>query len=164
MPTIAWLCATAKEMKAPEWIAALTALVTMAGVVVVYLQLRALSQQIKLQHFSDYTKRYQEIALHFPEDINVGDFVLAGRPDYAQTMRYMRAYFDLSYEEWDLNRMKLVDPRFWSGWKGGIKTAFSKPAFQQAWQIVRTDTRYGEEFETFVEHCIAFRGGQQPLR
>jgi hypothetical protein len=141
-------------MKTPDLIAATTALVTLAGVVVVYLQLRALSQQIKLQHFSDYTKRYQEIALHFPEDINVSNFVLTGREDYNQTMRYMRAYFDLSYEEWDLSQKKLIDPAFWGTWKSGIEFALSKPAFQQGWQAIRRDTRYGPEFEDFVDRCI----------
>ena len=82
-------------MTISDWISAATALATGAGVVVVYFQLRKLSQQITLQNFSDYTKRYQRIILHFPEDVNVSDFVLKGRADYDQTMRYMRAYLIL---------------------------------------------------------------------
>ena len=154
MPSVGWLCAILRQMTAAEWIGAVTVLVTAAGVAVVYLQLRTLSQQIKLQHFSDYTKRYQEIILHFPEDINESNFVLAGREDYNQTMRYMRAYFDLSYEEWELSQKKLIAPAFWGTWKSGIEFALSKPAFQQGWQVIRRDTRYGPEFEDFVDRCV----------
>jgi hypothetical protein len=87
-----------------DWIAAISALATIVGVLVVFLQLQKLSGQIRLQHFTDYTKRYQEIILRFPEDINKQDFKLVDRLDYDQTMRQMRAYFDLSFEEWYLNR------------------------------------------------------------
>ena len=131
---------------------ALTALGTIAGVAVIFTQLRQLSRQIKLQSFSDYTRRYQEIVLHFPEDINEPGFVLRGRQDYDQTMRNMRAYFDLSYEEWFLQRQKLIDSRFWRVWRVGIKTAMSKSAFKQAWEIIKADSRFGAEFEDFIEN------------
>jgi hypothetical protein len=108
---------------------------------VVYFQLRKLSQQITLQNFSDYTKRYQSIILHFPEDVNVSDFVLKGRADYDQTMRY-------------LHRNKLIDLKIWSVWRSGIATALSKPSFQQAWQIVKADTRFGPDFEAFMDQCM----------
>ena len=66
-------------------------------------------------------------------------------------MRYMRAYFDLSYEEWFLQRKGLIDARFWGVWRVGIKTAMSKPAFKQAWEIIKSDGRFGKEFEDFIE-------------
>jgi hypothetical protein len=158
---VAWFIA---EMKPADWIAAVSAFATLAGVVVVFLQLRGLARQITLQHFADYTKRYQNIILEFPEDINAPNFKLAGRPDYDRTMRRMRAYFDLSFEEWNLDRDKLIDSRVWKVWKGGILTALSKPAFQQAWQIIKTDTTFGPKFESFVEHCIRAEGDVDRLR
>jgi hypothetical protein len=66
-------------------------------------------------------------------------------------MRYMRAYFDLCFEEWDLNRKTLIDANFWSVWKAGMEFAFSKPAFQQAWMIIKLDASFGREFEAFVD-------------
>lgn len=131
-----------------------TLTVTVVGLLFIYLQLRALSQQVKLQHYSDYTKRYQEIALKFPEEVNRKDFSLVGREDYDKTMRYMRAYFDLCFEEWDLNNKQLIEPTFWSVWKGGMAFALTKPAFQQAWSIIRRDSSFGAEFEAFVDQCI----------
>lgn len=134
-----------------DWVPLLNVLVTAIGVVVVYSQLRQLSRQIELQHFSDYTKRYQEIILHFPEDINSLDFVLTGRSDYTSTMRYLRAYFDLCFEEWYLHNKQFINRDTWSLWKGGIETALSKPAFQQGWLLVKTDTRFGKQFEAFID-------------
>ena len=151
MSTVAWFAA---EMKPPDWVALLAVVATAVGVVFIYYQLHILSKQVRLQHYSDYTKRYQEIALHFPEDINTSDFSLVGRSDYAPTMRYMRAYFDLCFEEWDLDRKKLIDPQFWSVWKGGMEFAFSKPAFQQAWKIIKLDSSFGREFEAFVDQSM----------
>ena len=125
----------------------------------VFYQLQSLRQQIKLQGYADYTKRYAEIVLHFPEDVNSKDFKLNKRhKDYSQTMRYMRAYFDLCFEEWNLNQRKLIDLDAWKVWGGGMKTAFGKSAFQQAWKIIiDSNTEYGLEFESFVKACFVPR-------
>ena len=147
-----WLCEFFSEWTVSDWISAVAALGTIAGVAVIFFQLRQLSRQIKLQSFSDYTKRYQEIVLHLPEDIHTHDFVLTGRKDYEQTMLYMRAYFDLSYEEWFLQKQNLIELKFWRVWRVGIKTAMSRPAFQQAWEIVKASSRFGAEFEDFIDN------------
>lgn len=151
-----WLCWTFASLFKWE---AVTAIATILGVLAVFFQLKGLRQQIKLQNYADYTKRYAEIVLHFPEDVNSQDFKLDKRhKDYSQIMRYMRAYFDLCFEEWDLNRRKLIDLNAWKVWEGGMKTAFRKSAFQQAWKIIRdSDTEYGSEFEKFVANCFVPR-------
>jgi len=66
-------------------------------------------------------------------------------------MRYMRAYIDLCFEEYTLNKKGFIDADLWSIWEGGMKTAFSKPAFKQAWRAVQGDTEYGPEFKTFAD-------------
>ena len=137
-----------------DWISLGIAILTGVGVSVIWKQTSKLAQQLTLQLFSDYTKRYQDIILHFPEDVNSRDFVLAGRKDYEQTMRYMRTYEDLCYEEWHLHTRKLIDDDIWKDWKSGIETAFSKPAFQQAWQVIKPDSKFGGTFEQFIEECI----------
>ena len=140
-----------EQWTASEWAAAVTALGTLAGVGVVFFQLRQLSRQIKLQRFSDYTKRYQDIVLNLPGDIYAHEFVLKGRKDGEKIMRYMRAYFDLSYEGWFLRGQKLIGSKFWRIWRVGMKTAMSKPAFQQAWEIIKADGRFGSHFENFID-------------
>ncbi len=138
-----------------DWISLSGAIATAIGVFVVWRQTGKLTQQITLQNYSDYTKRYQEIILNFPEDVNDSSFNLHGHTDYKKTMRYMRAYFDLCFEEWNLHSRKLIDHETWSVWSDGIKTSLSKPAFVQAWSVVSNSSRYGKEFSNFISVAIA---------
>jgi hypothetical protein len=141
-------------LKASDWIAIVAGLITLAGVVVVFLQLHSLNQQTRLQNFGEYTRRYQQIVLNFPEDINARSFSLAGRKDHAEIMRYMRAYYDLCFEEWYLHRKGLIEDDFWNVWLDGIRTSVSKPAFQQAWKVMQADTNYGPHFSGFIQQLI----------
>lgn len=114
-------------------------------------------EQLQLNFFADYTKRYQEIILHFPESINEKTFQLdaLSNEDKDKTLRYMRAYFDLCSEEYWLHRRGHINDETWSEWKTGIDYALSKPAFKQAWQILRLDTIYYGEFTKMVEKAIS---------
>ena len=142
-------------MSTTDWIGLGSASATFLGVVValvaVWLQMRKMNQQLTIQHFADYTKRYQEIILRFPEDVNTPTFQVNGHAGYESLMRNMRAYFDLSFEEWYLNSRGLIDARIWSVWQGGMRAAMSKTAFRQAWSIVKEDTHFGPEFEAFLD-------------
>ena len=73
-------------------------------------------------------------------------------------MRYMREYFDLCFEEWDLNQKNPIDPRFWAVWREGMTFAFKKSAFKQAWQIIRGDSDFGRAFEEFVDQHMTSAG------
>jgi len=72
----------------------------------------------------------------------------------------MRAYFDLSFEKWYLARQREIDADIWRIWRSGITAALSKPAFQQAWAIVKRDARFGADFEGFVDQCINYPGSR----
>jgi len=131
-------------------IASGTAVVAIAGLII---QSRSTRKQLKLQNFIEYTKRYQEIVLNFPENINRKDFhldTIDSEEAKNKTMRYMRAYLDLCFEEYTLHKKGFIDKDLWSIWKGGMETAFSKPAFQQAWVLIQEDTEYDDEFQTFA--------------
>lgn len=142
-------------MQASEWIAIGGVIVSLITLWILWMQMRKLNTQLMIQQFSDYTKRYQDIILHFPENINVQSFVLANCKTYDETMRYMRAYFDLCYEEWYLHTRKLIDKKIWGTWNSGIVTAMSKPAFSQAWAVIKKDTIYGGKFEQFIEGIVS---------
>lgn len=147
-------------MRPTDWIVAFAALAACFGVLVVLFQLRELTRQIKLQHLADYTTRHQSLLLGFPDDINAADLPLTERPDYDRTMQRMRAYFDLSFEKWYLARQREIDADIWRIWRSGITAALSKPAFQQAWAIVKRDARFGADFEGFVDQCINYPGSR----
>ena len=156
------------DMALSDWInlfsAAANTLLLAATIAGVWSAWRAHCKQIWLQQFTDYTKRYQVVIRDFPEDVNEPEFVLdkdtgteRGHARFEKTMRAMRAYFDLCYEEWELHERKDIDERTWGIWSGGMATAFKKPAFRQAWaRITRPhDTDYGPRFKQFVDSVMA---------
>jgi hypothetical protein len=150
---------------------AVSALVALFGVLVVLYQLRSVVHQIRLQtdqlvlqakqlkrhHYVEYTNRYHEIAVRFPDDVNEPEFKLAKRrKDYAPTVRAMHRYFDLCLEQWDLHQRGLIDKETWSVWYKLIQVALAKPAFSQSWEIVRATNRYyGADFKRFIDDGIA---------
>lgn len=137
-----------------------TAIITAIGIIVALLsnknQLKIFNQQLKLNFFADYTKRYQEIILNFPENINedVFDFTKLKDDDRTKTLRYMRAYFDLCSEEFHLHSNSLIDDSVWTVWEMGIKHALTKKAFIEAWKIIMTNTKYQVDFQNWVEKQI----------
>jgi hypothetical protein len=139
-------------MNAGDWIT--FASISIAACTLWY-QINGMRKQLTIQNFSEYTKRYQEIILKFPEEINEQDFDLKIRDDYKQTMRYMRAYFDLCFEEFYLHQRNLIDKKIWGMWKDGMEFAFKKPAFKQAWDIITRDTLYDADFKKFVSNALS---------
>jgi hypothetical protein len=145
------------DAKPTDWIVAFAAFAACIGIAVMLIQQRALSRQVRLQqHFADYTTRHQALVLALPDDLNTPGCTLHERPDYERTMQRMRAYFDLSFEKWYLNRKRLMDPDIWRIWKGGITATLAKPGFQQAWSIIKSDTELDPDFEGFVDQCIHY--------
>ena len=135
-------------------ISVLTLVVTTTGLIATVQQFK---KQLRLNFFADYTKRYQEILLNFPEKINEETFKISNleATDRDRTLRYMRAYFDLCSEEYYLWRQGDIDYETWREWETGIRFAFSKPAFQEAWNILRLDTIYYGDFSELVAESMS---------
>jgi hypothetical protein len=119
-------------------------------------QTKSLNNQLKLNFFADYTKRYQEIVLNFPDNINdpMFDFNNLSNDIKSKTIKYMRAYFDLCSEEYDLWKEGNIEDRVWSNWKEGIEFAFSKKAFKDAWMIIKLDSIYYPEFTELINGIL----------
>ena len=140
------------------------AIVAVIAVIVTVKSLRIsmeqFNEQLQLTVFTDYTKRYQEIMLNFPESINeeTFDFDKLDEGDEKKvkekTLRYMRAYFDLCSEEYFLYSQGKIGANTWREWKSGIEYAFSKTAFIKGWEIISLDTGYYPDFVRFVEEII----------
>jgi hypothetical protein len=130
--------------------AAIIALVALAY------QLRGNKNQLKLQNFIEYTKRYQSIVLNFPENINDKDFDISKIDnDLAEKLfRLMRLYFDLCSEQYYLHSAGLIDKELWLLYENGMKTTFSKPAFKQSWEKISKDTKFDDHFVFFVKKTI----------
>jgi len=115
---------------------------------------------LKLNFFADYTKRYQEIILNFPESINQKNFDIRKMPenDRNEVLKYMRVYFNLCSEEYDLYTNNYISERVWKNWKEGIEFAFSKKAFVDAWYIIKLDTTYYSKFTILINDIL--KGGK----
>jgi hypothetical protein len=134
------------------------------ALVALWTQLKKLNDSLTIQQLSDYTKRYQEIILNFPEDINEQEFDLNTRSDYNHTMRYMRAYIDLCFEEWYLHQRGLIDKQTWKSWEEGIRASFTKPAFRDAWLTIRDDTSFRTQFEQFLNSLTEETSSRKQLK
>lgn len=112
---------------------------------------RAAGQSSDLQCFNEYNRRYQELISRAPSDIRDPNFVLAGRPDRERIFQLAHAYFDLCFEQWHMHQRGVVTSKLWLFWKSGITAGFSRPAFQQAWTIIREEKRCHLKFLLFVD-------------
>ena len=120
-------------------------------------QLKLMEQQMKVDLFADYTKRYQEITLNLPEDINNVNFEIRKLKEddltlYNKTMRYMRIYFDLCSEQYFLNEKDLIEDYVWEEWSKGIKLTFDLKAFIDAWEIVNSD--FYDDFAKWMRNDV----------
>ncbi|MEZ8117041.1 hypothetical protein AB4508_21580 [Vibrio splendidus] len=129
------------------------AFITAAGLIYT---IRSFNKQQKLVVFMDYTKRYQEICLNLPENINDADFCFddLDPEDSEKTLRYMRAYFDLCSEEYHLYLQKHIDKSTWVEWESGIRYSFSKKSFRDAWVRLGLDTVYYTDFSELVRRTL----------
>lgn len=147
-------------MEITDWIQSIVLLVTVVGLIISILnnrkQVKIFNEQLKLSFFADYTKRYQEIILNLPEDINKCDFDFNQLPIDVKnkTLRYIRVYFDLCSEEYDLWKAGYIDNRIWNNWKEGIEFTFSKTAFRSAWNLINLDTIYYPEFNKWLNEIF----------
>jgi len=147
-------------MTVADWIQTFLLVATIIGLIITIAnnrkQLQIFNQQLKLNFFADYTKRYQEIILNFPENINEDsfDFDKLPKEERNKTLRYMRAYFDLCSEEFDLWKAGYIEQRIWENWKMGIEFAFSKKAFKDGWKLICLDTIYYPDFVKWIDKVV----------
>lgn len=143
-----------------DWIQSIGLFFALIGLIITILnnkkQIVALNDQLKLNFFSEYTKRYQDILLNLPLDIYHNDFSFSELPEDVRniTLKYMRAYFDLCSEELDLYNAKHIHERIWVNWKEGIEASFSKKAFIDAWDIIKLETIYYPAFSKWIDELI----------
>ena len=147
-------------MSTADWIQTILLVTTIIGLMVTIRnnrnQLQLLNNQLKLSLFADYTKRYQEIILNLPLNINDDNFsfdTLTGE-SRDKTLRYMRIYFDLCSEEYDLWLAGYIEDRIWKIWSEGMEFAFSKKSFRDAWVLINIDTVYYPDFSKWVNDIL----------
>jgi hypothetical protein len=148
MAVLDWLA----QLGFKDWIGAAGAVAAVCGTIVaIVLPRRTSRKQSDLQYFTEYARRYQDLASLAPQDMRDPNFSLVGRPDYDRILRVAHAYLDMCFEQWYLNQQGLISSKLWLMWKSGIEAGFSRPALQQAWNIVRVDRKCNNDFAAFVD-------------
>jgi len=115
-------------------------------------QHQALLKQMKLQSFSEYTKRYQEINMRMPLDVYDINYSIdeLDEPQKNELLKNMRAYFDLCSEEYYLGKNDLIENYIWDQWKNGMNMSMKTPAYRRAWEIISKSSAYDESFIKMV--------------
>lgn len=149
-------------MTTGEIIQMVTIALTGTGVIVAIIALiwqsNLTQEQMKLNFFADYTKRYQEIYLNLPDNVNEIDFDFNSDKFPSEvrkkTIRYMRAYFDLCSEEYFLHQEGNINKKVWKEWKEGIEYTYSKKAFRDAWHIINLDAQFYGSFVNWINNDV----------
>ena len=90
--------------------------------------------------------------LNLPEGIYSDDFNLdqLSEQERNKTMKYLRAYFNLCSEEFDLWNSGLVEQKTWSIWQEEIRFSMSKNFYKKAWQVISSTVPYNEAYSSWI--------------
>jgi len=116
------------------------------AVISVFIAIWAQTKILRWTFFAEYTKRYQKIMFHLPENMDDIDGL-----KNKETRRYLRIYFDLCDEQYFLYRKGRLNRRIWKNWKEGMESMFSTKIVSTYWKENRTDS---SKFNDFVEKDI----------
>jgi hypothetical protein len=139
----------------------IVALASVAGVIValatVVVALRGVRDQLWLQTFSEYTRRYGEIVRELPSEARRpgGHFVFdeLDTEEQGRVLNIARAYLNLCSEEYFLHSRGRIDDETWAIWQGGIVEVFRAPWIQSTWTMLKPEYDFFE-FCSFLDDCI----------
>lgn len=101
-------------------VAAIYAATLITTIVIAFRQNRKADEiamkQSRNDFFAEYTRRYQDIILHMPDEVFEGTAKVDGA-----TLKYMQLYYDLCSEEFHLHENGLVPDDVWDNWKEGME-------------------------------------------
>lgn len=118
---------------------------------------RGLRDQLFLQTFTEYTRRYADVLDRLPFDAgrpsaeaDLSRFPKEAREDFLKTMR---RYFNLCWEELHLHKCKRINKATWQIWRTGIEDTLRSPHFRAAWEELRTEYTSAPDFVRFVDRA-----------
>lgn len=140
---------------------AIVAVASIAAVVVaiaaIVFALRGVRDQLWLQTFSEYTRRYSEIVNELPSEARRpgGHFVFANLDgeDQGRVLNTARAYLNLCSEEYFLHTRGRIDDETWAIWREGMVEVLRAPWIQTTWEVLRPEYKF-LAFHEFLDRCI----------
>ena len=118
---------------------------------VVY-SLIVLRNQLRLQVFLEYTRRFDEI--EFPEGAFVEPWPRLTKKRARKAERAFRKYFDLCSQEWWLHQSGKIESRVWEVWARGMADIVATAGGRHAWQTIRPE--YQNVFPGFASFIDEF--------
>jgi hypothetical protein len=137
------------------------AIATVAGVLValfaIAATLKGLKDQLWLQTFAEYTRRYGEIVRELPSEARRpgGNFVFEEleTEEQGRVLNIARSYLNLCSEEFFLHSRGRIDDETWSIWRAGMVEVLRAPWTQSTWSVLRPEYRFAD-FCDFIDTCI----------
>ena len=113
--------------------------------VAVRVSLRGLRDQLWLQTFSEYTRRYVESIDLLPagarRPYGEWDFSDLSDPIRQALVIAVRHYLNLCSEEFYLHSRRRIDADTWDVWIAGMRSTMRLPAFRDGWRLVGARVR-----------------------
>jgi hypothetical protein len=132
-----------------------TLVLAIATLAVAIVTVRGFRDQLQLQTFSEYTRRYNELidALPFGAGGPAPSIELRGLEpsERERVMKTMRRYFNLCWEELHLHKSGKIDAKTWEIWVAGIRDTLRSPFFREAWRDLKAEYGYGGHAQEFIE-------------
>lgn len=132
--------------------------------------LRGVQAQMHVQTFTEYTRRYSDIADSLPADFAspscTTDPTAMPPEGRAALLRAMRRYFNLCWEELHLRRAGKIDGRTWTIWEAGVRDTMRSPCVRACWSMLRDEYDYGglgREFVQFIGEAQGPMSARQPV-
>ena len=127
-----------------------------AGAVVV--SLKSLRDQLWLQVFTDFTRRYADIVATLPSESRRPDGAFRLN-DLSDERRFeienaARAYLNLCSEEHYLYLRKRIDRETWAIWRKEMEDVFRLPWIRDCWPALKQEYESYPKFVRFVAECI----------
>jgi hypothetical protein len=159
LAVFSWLWIAAAGLGAREIaLAATIATVLIAGFGL-WLTMRGIRDQLWLQTFQEYTRRYSEIVRDLPSDSRRpgSGFTLDALDveEHGRVLNAARAYLNLTSEEFFLHARGRIDDETWRIWKTGIIETVRLPWLQLAWHELEIEYAYFPEYCGFIGECLS---------
>jgi hypothetical protein len=111
-----------------------------------------LRNQLRLQVFLEYTRRFDEI--EFPEGAFADPWPRLTKKRARKAERAFRKYFDLCSQEWWLHQSGKIESRVWEVWARGMADIVATGGGRHAWQAIRPE--YQNVFPGFASFIDDF--------
>jgi len=123
----------------PNSVSAFANVVIALGVLVAVYQVRV-TLKINKTNFEDtLTREYRRITSNLPADAVLGKPL--NQIEILSSLDHFQSYFDLSNEQVFLRQTNRITKETWAHWRGGIRQNLQFPAFQFAWNLIKSASK-----------------------